>query len=224
MLPRIIIGNEVYRQATMPYDSPHPSLIQETEDEFGTLHVIPMADFSGDITSDITRLSSSHEDMTRWLYGALGSDESITDEVGEIVYSGADVQDVLRALDEYEEDPAESGMEIGPGAHVAPGWRLGSPEPEPVFDYNVDELDKLVTTALADEAIEGGDMFVTVDIRPADEIQGDLGSVEGVINNASLITTVAGEYIVEAEGADVLVAFNANSRDVDKLVPAFLEE
>lgn len=101
-------------------------------------------------------------------------------------------------------------------------YRQSSPDSD--FEYNVDELDKLVTTALMDESVEDGDMHVTVDVRPADAIQGDLMAVEDTINRASFITTVGGKYYVEAEGAEVVVAFSADARDVNKLVPAFLEE
>jgi hypothetical protein len=225
MSQRIVIGNEVYRKRTVEatsyyvyWDSPQGVWTAVEDLPYAESHVL----------SEDPDLSEN--DLQVLVHRQL-------DPYGD---AQVDVQmpagPESEAFEELEYDPADEVLHdtgyrpIGPSRSDHEYWnRYGATadpegEPAPVFEYNVDELDKLVTTALADEAVEGGDMFVTVDIRPADAIQGDLTSVEETINNASLITSVAGEYIVEAEGADVLVVFNANSRDVDKLVPAFLEE
>ena len=209
MSQRIVIGNEVYRQSS-GFD---PSQIRTTEDEYGTLYVISGIVLTGDITEDVANMASDPQ-LDEWLYGEFNTDASLTDEAGSVVYGGSDVLDAYKSL----------GLAPDPeGYDPAYESRYGATEEES-FAYNVDDLDMLVATALRDEAVEGGDMFVTVDIRPVAEIRDDLGSIEDTLNNASLITTVAGEYLVEAEGTDVLVAFNANSRDVDRLVPAFLDE
>lgn len=71
-----------------------PSQIKVTEDEYGTLYIIPGVKFTGDIATDVARMEEDPE-LDRWLYGELGSDEYITDERGEVIYSGSDVQDFL---------------------------------------------------------------------------------------------------------------------------------
>lgn len=74
-----------------------PSQISVTEDEFGTLYVISGVEFTGDLVTDVTTLMVDPE-LDEWLYGELETGASITDELGEVVYGGADVQDVLSPL------------------------------------------------------------------------------------------------------------------------------
>ena len=75
--------------------------IKTTEDRFGPLHILPGVEFTGDIASDIKQIQQNDE-LDSWLYGDLGSDEAITDAAGKITYSGADVQDIVGAEEDYD--------------------------------------------------------------------------------------------------------------------------
>ena len=92
--------------------------IKTTQDEYGSLHILPGVQFTGDIAADIKQCQQNDE-LDSWLWGELGSDESITDAAGEIVYSGADVQDYVGAEADhdgsYQPRMAESNDEDGDG-------------------------------------------------------------------------------------------------------------
>ena len=75
--------------------------IKTTQDQYGPLHVLPNVQFTGDIAADIKQIQQNDE-LDSWLWGELGSDESITDAAGKIVYSGADVQDHVGAEADYD--------------------------------------------------------------------------------------------------------------------------
>ena len=92
--------------------------IKTTQDEYGALHILPGVQFTGDIAADIKQCQQNDE-LDSWLWGELGSDESITDAAGEIVYAGADVQDHVGAEEDYDGSyqprMAESNDEDGDG-------------------------------------------------------------------------------------------------------------
>ena len=72
------------------------------DDEFGgEVHVLPGVKFTGDIDTDVAMLTTDPE-MDSWLHGEMGSGDSITDSAGKVAYAGADVQDVLKALDKMD--------------------------------------------------------------------------------------------------------------------------
>lgn len=75
--------------------------IKTTQDEYGPLHILPGVRFTGDIAADIKQCQQNDE-LDSWLWGELGSDESITDAAGEIVYAGADVQDYVGAEADHD--------------------------------------------------------------------------------------------------------------------------
>ena len=75
--------------------------IKTTQDEYGPLHILPGVQFTGDIAADIKQCQQNDE-LDSWLWGELGSDESITDAAGEIVYAGADVQDYVRTEADHD--------------------------------------------------------------------------------------------------------------------------
>ena len=75
--------------------------IKTTQDQYGPLHVLPNVQFTGDIAADIKQIQQNDE-LDSWLWGELGSDESITDAAGKIVYSGADVQDHVGAEADHD--------------------------------------------------------------------------------------------------------------------------
>ena len=92
--------------------------IKTTQDQYGPLHILPGVQFTGDLAADIRQIQQNDE-LDSWLYGELGSDESITDAAGEIVYAGADVQDHVGAEEDYDGSyqprMAESNDEDGDG-------------------------------------------------------------------------------------------------------------
>jgi len=73
-----------------------PSQIEVTEDEYGTLYILPGVNLTGNIEKDVATMMQD-EELESWLYGELGSDESITDVKGDVVYGGSDVQDFIRS-------------------------------------------------------------------------------------------------------------------------------
>lgn len=82
------LGETIRRKADLV------SRIKKTHDEFGPLYIIPDVVFTGDISVDVRNMILNPE-LDSWLYGELGSGDSITDTIGDVVYAGADVQDFL---------------------------------------------------------------------------------------------------------------------------------
>lgn len=77
------------------------------QDRYGdSLYIIPGVRFTGNIEADVRAMEAAGLDS--WLYGELGSDETITDEEGTEMYTGADVQDYLDTSDVVLPDIAET--------------------------------------------------------------------------------------------------------------------
>ena len=90
-----------------PFD---PSQIQSTEDpEFGgMIHVLPNVELSGDVEQDTYDMAGGDENLESWLWGELESGDAITDPAGQHVYSGSDIQDIMRAIEDDANNPASS--------------------------------------------------------------------------------------------------------------------
>jgi len=90
-----------------PFD---PSQIQSTEDpEYGgMIHVLPNVELSGDVEQDTYDMAGGDEELESWLWGEMESGDSITDSAGKHVYSGSDVQDFMRAIEDDANNPASS--------------------------------------------------------------------------------------------------------------------
>ncbi len=69
--------------------------IETIQTKEGVLHVFSEVTFIGNIQEDVEALTG-FEDFDSFLWGELGSDETITDENQNIEYAGCDVQDHLR--------------------------------------------------------------------------------------------------------------------------------
>jgi len=82
-----------------PFD---PSQIQSVEDpEYGGLiHTLPNVELTGDLEQDVYDMIGGDEELYSWLWGEMESGDSITDAAGQHVYSGSDVQDVIKAHEE----------------------------------------------------------------------------------------------------------------------------
>ena len=70
-----------------------------THDEDGDLLYVLPVQLTGDIESDLQSMMQD-ESIADLLWGELGSDEGITDEAGQHIYWGADVQDFVRHMNE----------------------------------------------------------------------------------------------------------------------------
>ena len=90
-----------------PFD---PSQIQSVEDpEYGgMIHTLPNVELTGDVEQDTYDMAGGDEEMESWLWGEMESGDSITDPAGKHVYSGSDVQDFLRAIEDDANNPASS--------------------------------------------------------------------------------------------------------------------
>lgn len=70
-----------------------------THDEDGDLLYVLPVQLTGNIESDLQSMMQD-ENIANFLWGELGSDEGITDESGQHIYWGADVQDFVKHMNE----------------------------------------------------------------------------------------------------------------------------
>jgi hypothetical protein len=84
-----------------------PSQVQSVEDpEYGgMIHTIPGVELTGDVESDVWKMAGDDEELYSWLWGEMESGDSITDSKGQHVYSGSDVQDILKAVEDDFNNP-----------------------------------------------------------------------------------------------------------------------
>ena len=82
-----------------PFD---PSQVQSVEDpEYGgMIHTLPNVELTGHLEQDVYDMIGGDAELYSWLWGEMESGDSITDAAGLHVYSGSDVQDVIKAHEE----------------------------------------------------------------------------------------------------------------------------
>ena len=91
------------------------------------------------------------------------------------------------------------------------------------FPFDVSLLDDTVTDNLREGRSEHDDFSVFIAETSAEKI-GDLDEVERTINDASVVTTVGGQYSLEREGGMVNVFFEAEAGETDKIQETFMTE
>lgn len=84
---------------TIPMGMKEQQGFKTTHDEDGDLLYVLPVQLTGDINADVQAMWQNDE-IANLLWGELGSDEGITDEAGQHIYWGSDVQDIVQGLHE----------------------------------------------------------------------------------------------------------------------------